>query len=157
MDKKNVCAATYFTYNHIEKTIIGSTMNFKKSGDSRNPQYNALMEAMAAHPNYKLSPVAPTKEKQSYKGLTLPLMDDYLNLVYNGEMADVARSKFAEMKGKAEKKEMAFATIKSWYLDMFPGFNVEKAKREIKAKKLANAKAPYKVIKVSVGVSSVNK
>lgn len=162
MDKKmneNARAtATYFTYDHIRKQIIGTEQNFQKAGDDRTPQYKALMAAMARHPDYALTAVKPEKEKQSYKGLTLPLMEDYLNLVYEGELADVARAKFAEMKAKAENKELAFATIKSWFLEIFPGFNVEKAKREIKAKKLANAKAPYKVVRVSVGVAhSVNK
>ena len=45
---------------------------------------------------------------------------------------------------------MSFATIKSWFLELFPKFNVNKAKLEINAKKLENAKAPYKVMKVSV-------
>ena len=73
-------------------------------------------------------------------------------------MAEVARAKFAEMKAKKQKKEMSFATIKSWFLELFPKFNVNKAKLEINAKKLENAKAPYKVMKVSVKAShSANK
>lgn len=153
--------ATYFTFDHISKRIVGSEFNFKKSGDDSTPQYEALMAAMERHPNYTLSAVASKKKvekKRSYEGLNMPLMEEYLNLVYEGELAEVARSKFAEMKAKKENKEMAFATIKSWFLDLFPNFDVDKAKREIKAKKLAKAKAPYKVIKVSVGTPhSVNK
>ena len=149
----NTRTATYFTYDHFNHKIVGSELNFKKSGIPGSAQYDALMEAMAAHPNYTLFAVAPKKEKQTYAGLTIDLMEEYLNLVFEGELATTAREKFAEMKAAKEEKKMAFATIKSWFLEMFPHFNVEKAKREIKAKKLANAKAPYKVVKVSVGVS----
>ena len=154
----NTRTATYFTFDHFNKKIVGSELNFKKSGNPNFPQYEALMSAMAAHPNYELFAVAPKKEKQTYEGLTLTLMEEYLNLVYEGELAEVARAKFAEMKAKKQKKEMSFATIKSWFLELFPKFNVNKAKLEINAKKLEKAKAPYKVIRVSVGAPhSVNK
>ena len=154
----NTRIATYFTYDHFGKKIVGSELNFKKSGNPNNPQYAALMAAMAAHPNYELSAVAPKKEKQTYEGLTLTLMEEYLNLVYEDELADVAREKFADMKAKKLNKKLAFATIKSWFLELFPKFNVNKAKMEIRAKKLARSKEPYKVIKVSVGVAhSANK
>ena len=149
----NTRTAAYFTYDHFGKKIIGSELNFKKAGVPGSDQYNALMSAMDAHPNYTLFAVAPKKEKQTYAGLTIDLMEEYLNLVYEGELADVARAKFAEMKAKKLNKELAFATIKSWFLELFPKFNVNKAKLEIRAKKLAKAKAPYKVVKVSVGVS----
>lgn len=144
---------SYFTFDHIGKKIVGSEFNFKKSGDDRTPQYEALMTAMARHPSYTLTPIASQKKvekKQTYAGLTMPLMEEYLNLVYEGELAEVARAKFAEMKIKKEKKEMSFATIKSWFLELFPKFNVNKAKMAIKAKKLEKAKDPYKVVKVSV-------
>ena len=143
-------SATYFTFDHFNHKIIGSELNFKKSGIPGSAQYNALMTAMERHPNYSLSAVAPKVKKQTYAGLTMPLMEEYLNLVYEGELAEVARAKFAEMKAKKQKKEMSFATIKSWFLELFPKFNVNKAKLEINAKKLENAKAPYRVMKVSV-------
>ena len=141
--------ANYFTFDHIRKTIVGTEYNFKMSGNPTKPQYEALMNAMAMQPNYSLSPIASTKKvekKQSYEGLTIDLMEAYLN-IYEGEMAEEARAKFAEMKEKKEQKKMAYPTIKSWFLELFPKFNVNKAKMEIKAKKLESAKAPYKVVK----------
>ena len=80
-------AAAFFTFDHFNKKIVGSELNFKKSGNPNNPQYAALMAAMAAHPNYELSAVAPKVKKQTYAGLTMPLMEEYLNLVYEGELA----------------------------------------------------------------------
>lgn len=152
MDKKNVCAATYFTYNHIEKTIIGSAMNFKKSGDSRNPQYNALMEAMAAHPNYKLSPVAPEFQKQTYKGLNFDLIMDYVAYIGN----DIQKAEFEEI----VNSNATYPTIKSWFLDYFKvGFTVEKATREIEAakKKIAQAKLKERKAKVRATVKAAVK
>ena len=153
--EKNATAMTanYFTFDHINKTIVGSEYNFKMSGNPTKPQYEALMAAMERHPNYTLTPVASKKKvekKQSYEGLTMELMEEYLN-IYEGELAAEVRAKFAEMKAKKEQKKLAYPTIKSWFIDLFPKFNVNKAKMEIKAKKLETAKAPYKVVKVSVG------
>ena len=107
----NVTARTttsaYFTYDHINKRIVGTDINFSKAGIDDSVQYKALMAAMARHPDYTLFPIAtPKKVKQTYKGLTLPLMESYL-AIYEGELADEARAKFAEMKAKAKEKEMA--------------------------------------------------
>lgn len=148
-------SATYFTFDHIKKTIIGSEFNFKMSGNPTKPQYNALMNAMSMQPSYSLSPIASKKKVQkkcTYKGLNMPLMEEYLE-IYTDEQADEARAKFAEMKAKQALNEMSYSTIKSWFLDLFPHFNVQKATQEIQAKKLENAKKPYKVVKVSKGAT----
>lgn len=140
--------ADYFTFNHINKTIVGTEFNFKMSGNPTKPQYNALMTAMAMQPNYTLDPIPSKKKvekKQSYEGLTISLMEEYLNLVYEGELAEEARKQFAAMKAKKEQRELFYPTIKSWFLDLFPKFNVNKAKAQISEKKLENNKACYKV------------
>ena len=147
-------SASYFTYDHVHKSIVGSEFNFKMAGNPNKPQYDALMVAMDRHPNYTLAPIASTKKiekKQTYEGLTMSLMEEYLN-IYEGELADFAREKFAEMKQQHKDKKMSYPTIKSWFLDLFPNFNVNQAKLKLKAKKLETTKAPYKVIKVSVAV-----
>lgn len=153
-------SAAYFTFDHIHKTIVGSEFNFKMSGNPTKPQYDALMDAMAMQPTYTLAPIASKKKvekKQSYEGLTISLMEEYLNLVFDGELAAEARTQFAAMKAKKEQRELSYPTIKSWFLDLFPRFNVNKAKAVIKASKLETAKAPHKVMRISVAVGqSVN-
>lgn len=127
----------YFTFNHINKTIVGSEFNFKMSGNPKKPQYEALMKAMAFQPNYTLAPVASTKKvekKQSYKGLTIELMMDYVEFKGN----DVQKAEFAEY----VNTDTAYPTIKSWFIENFKaGFTVEKAKREIAEHKLGARKA----------------
>ena len=147
-------SAIYFTFNHINKTIVGSEFNFKMSGNPTKPQYEALMNAMAMQPTYTLAPIASTKKvekKQTYAGLTMELMEGYL-AIYQDKLAVEMRTKFAELKTKHAKKEISYPTIKSWFLDLFPNFNVNKAKKAIHDKKLLDAKEPYKVVKVSVHV-----
>jgi hypothetical protein len=116
---------------------------------------DALMTAMAMQPNYTLDPIPSKKKvekKQSYEGLTISLMEEYLNLVFDGELAAEARTQFAAMKAKKEQRELSYPTIKSWFLDLFPKFNVNKAKKQINEKKLENKKAPHQVVKVTIAV-----
>lgn len=127
-------AAVYFTYDHFGKKIVGSELNFKKSGNPNNPQYAALMKAMADHPNYELSAVAPKVKKQTYAGLNTPLITEYVELFGN----EAQKAELAELIDNDE----VFATIKSWFLDYFKcGFSVEKAKEKIAYHKLNARKA----------------
>ena len=145
----NTRTATYFTYDHFSKKIVGSELNFKKSGNPNNPQYAALMAAMAAHPNYELTSVAPKVKKQTYAGLNSALITEYVEL-------------FGREDQKAELNQMvndneAYPAIKSWFLDYFKcGFTVEKAKREIAHRKLNTKKATVrKAVRVKVAPAAV--
>lgn len=142
-----VDAILFFTFNHIAQTIDGSEKNFNLSGVYGSDQYKALMAAMALHPNYSLNPIAPTVQKRSYKGLTATLIRQYLEA-----KQDTAKlEKFNEM----VKDKKAFGTIKSWFLDFYPSFNVAAAEKEIRTIKnkaarttaqnnLKDVKAKYK-------------
>ena len=145
----NTRTATYFTYDHFNKKIVGSELNFKKSGNSNNPQYAALMSAMAAHPNYELSAVAPKVKKQTYAGLNAALITEYVELFGN-------EAQKAELNQMVNDNE-AYPAIKSWFLDYFKcGFTVEKAKREIAHRKLNTKKATVrKAIRVKVAPAAV--
>jgi hypothetical protein len=125
--------ATYFTFDHFNKKIVGTEQNFKKSGISGTAQYNALMAAMSAHPNYELSAMAPKVKKQTYAGLNFDLMMDYVEFKGN----EVQKAEFQAI----VDDDAAYPTIKSWFLDNFKhGFTVEKAKREIAEHKLNERK-----------------
>ena len=153
----NTRTATYFTFDHFDKKIIGTELNFKKSGNPNNPQYEALMTAMERHPNYTLSPIAPKVKKQTYKGLTTDLIREYVEI----KGTEAQKAELAEMIGNDE----AHATIKSWFLDYFKcGFTVEKAKNLIAYHKLNARKAkvrkavkaqPVKVVPVEAEVPAV--
>ena len=145
----NTRTATYFTYDHFNKKIVGSELNFKKSGNSNNPQYAALMSAMAAHPNYELSAVAPKVKKQTYAGLNAALITEYVELFGN-------EAQKAELNQMVNDNE-AYPAIKSWFLDYFKcGFTVEKAKRYIAHRKLNTKKDTVrKAIRVKVAPATV--
>ena len=133
--------AIYFTFDHFNKKIVGTEQNFKKSGISGTAQYDALMAAMKAHPNYELSAMAPKVKKQSYKGLNFDLMMDYVKIKGN----DVQKAEFDEI----VNEDASFPVIKSWFIENFKvGFTVEKAQREIAiAKNNAKKKAAENALK----------
>ena len=145
----NTRIATYFTYDHFTKKIVGSELNFKKSGNPNKPQYAALMKAMADHPTYSFAPVAPKVKKQTYAGLNAALITEYVELFGN-------EAQKAELNQMVDANE-AYPAIKSWFLDYFKcGFTVEKAKREIAHRKLNARKAVVrKAVRVKVAPAAV--
>ena len=138
-----------FTFDHVNKKIVGKDIDFQKAGIPGSALEKELNARMEARPSYGFT-VIPTEKKpakKTYAGLTMEVMEAYL-AIYEGELAVEMRAKFAEMKGKKEK----YPVIKSWFIDLFPQFNVNKAKAAIKANNLEKKKAPYKVVKVSISV-----
>ena len=139
-----------FTYNHLAKKIVGTDVAFAKAGIPGSDLETELMARMNGQPTYTFEVIETEKKpaKKTYAGLTMEVMEGYL-AVYQGELAVEMRAQFAEMKGNKVK----YPVIKSWFLDLFPHFNVNKAKTAIKADNLEKKKAPYKVIKVSVNTA----
>ena len=145
---KATVSTTFFTFDHINRKIIGTELNFKKSGIPGSEQDKELMCRIEEHPNYDFKVLMPTKEKRSYKGLKRELMYDYIECFGNDEMM----KQFQQMK----KDGTAFATMKSWFLELFPKFNVEKAKKDIQKYRLGNVKAKYKVVKKNTTKPAAN-
>ena len=140
-----------FTYNHLAKKIVGTDVAFAKAGIPGSDLETELMARMNGQPTYTFEVIETEKKpaKKTYAGLTMEVMEAYL-AIYEGELAEEMRVQFAKMKAQKEQKKMTYPTIKSWFLDLFPHFNVNKAKTAIKSSNLEKKKAPYKVIKVSV-------
>lgn len=126
MTKTATSSKNLFTFNHIDKTIVGTEHHFNQAGIPNSTAYNALMAAMALQPTYSLAPIPSTKKvekKQTYAGLTLPLMSDYIRIFANEQV----KAEFTHMvEGKT-----AYPTIKSWFLEEFKHFNVNQAKTMI--------------------------
>lgn len=156
--KKNVeiiAVESAFVFDHPNHAIVGSKADFARAGQYGSAYSKRLDAMMAAHPDYTLEVSGkPTKSpaKNTYAGLTMPLMENYL-AIYKGELAEEMRTQFAALKTKQKAKEISFAVVKSWFIELFPNFNVNKAKREIDAAKLEKAKAPHKVIRVSIAAA----
>ena len=137
---KATVSTTYFTYDHPNRKIVGTELNFKKSGMPGSAQDIELMVRIAEHPDYTFCIIKPAKEKNTYKGLKRELMFDYIDCFGTDNMM----AQFEQMKADGT----GFPAMKSWFLDQFPNFGtVEQAKKRIQKHRLVKVKAKYKVIK----------
>ena len=133
-----------FTFDHINKMIVGTDINFQNAGipgSDLEAELNALMEA---RPSYSLCPTPTEKKpaKQTYKGLTKELMREYIKVRQDKAVDDL----LAQFDNMIEEKK-AFPTIKSWFLDYFKcGFTVEKAKSVIAHHKLNARKSKIRAV-----------
>ena len=127
MTKTTASSKNLFTFNHINKTIVGTEHHFNQAGIPNSTAYKALMAAMELQPTYSLAPIASTKKvekKQTYKGLDMGLMADYIRVFGNEQVK-------AEFNHMVEDKKITYPTIKSWFLEEFKHFNVNQAKAQI--------------------------
>lgn len=148
MNTKATVSTTYFTYDHLNKKIDGTEENFILSGIPGSAQDLALMSCRKAHPDYEYRIVKLKKEKNSYKGLTRELMFDYLEYFGSKDM----KVAFNKMK----QDGTSYPAMKSWFLDLFPHFTVENARKEIQKYRLGEVKAKYKVVKLHSKITSNN-
>ena len=133
----NITAPKFFRFNLLDDTIEGSELNFKKAGDPTSAQYAELMQFKAIQPSFKFAPIASAKKvekKQTYKGLDMGLMADYIRVFGNEQVK-------AEFNHMVEDKKITYPTIKSWFLDEFKHFNVNQAKAQIAKSELTSRKA----------------
>ena len=70
-----------FTLNFAKKTIVGTKSSFDKASKGFGPVYDELVALMAKHPDFECDvkePKQPAKPKQSYKGMDIAFMRDFL-------------------------------------------------------------------------------
>ena len=70
-----------FTLNFANKTIVGTKASFDKAGKGYGPVYEELADKLARHPDFVCvlkEPKKPAKPKQTYKGMDVPFIRDYL-------------------------------------------------------------------------------
>ena len=145
---KATVSTTYFTFNPLTRKIVGTELNFKKSGNPGSAQDKALMCAKKEHPDYGYEIIKPKKEKKSYKGLKRELMFDYIDCFGSKEMMEQLQ--------KMKEDGTGFPAMKSWFLDLFPKFIVEKAIKEVQKHRLGKVKAKYRPVKLHTKATSNN-
>ena len=143
-----------FTFDHINKKIVGTDVAFAKAGIPGSALEKELLARMEGQPTYTFEVIETEKKpaKQTYKGLTKELMREYIAIQEENAKADLD----ARLDNMIEEKK-SFPTIKSWFLDEFKDFSVSKAKREIQQFRLNTTKDKVKAIKVSVSTKGLAK
>ena len=119
-----------FSVDFVKHTISGSTFAFNKASKGYGDAYDELVRLTTQHPNFELVKVDPKKFKQTYKGLTLSLMRDYVSIQRN---SDELLPLFNAVCDLGEARGNKVATAKHWLLETFKGITVEKMKEAVNA------------------------
>lgn len=124
--KKNV----YFRYDVMDAKIVGSKSAFDMANRGYGDAYEELMRMSKEHPEFAYQIAerkSSGKTKNSYKGLTRAVIENYIEIQANKQ----------EIKMELEKLESLaknkWPEVKKWFLSKYPDFSVEDAKREIAA------------------------
>ncbi len=135
-----------FTYNHITKKIVGTDVAFAKAGIPGSVLEQELLARMEGQPTYTFEVIETVKKpaKKTYAGLTQELMREYIEA-----QEEKAKEDLIAQLDEMIAKKISYPTIKSWFLEEFKGFNVNKAKTLIKDKKLISVKAKVRLVKAT--------
>lgn len=77
----SVAVSSRFVLDFANKAIVGSKASFDRAGKGKGNAYEKLVSLMAKHPDFVCvvkEPKEPTKPKQTYKGMDIPFILDYL-------------------------------------------------------------------------------
>ena len=123
-----------FTYNFVNKTIVGTKSAINRANKGLSPEYGMLCKMLADHPDFTVAEkqINHKADKKKYNGLTLPRMKEYIETQPNSEKRLI---EFAAIQKVAKAKGALYPLTKKWFLATFPEFkenNVSKA--EISAK-----------------------
>lgn len=118
-----------FTYNFVNKTIVGTKSAINRANKGLKPEYGMLCEMLAEHPDFTVAEkqINHKADKKKYNGLTLPRMKEYIETQPNSKERLI---EFAAIQKVAATKGAKYPLTKKWFLATFPEFkenNVSKA------------------------------
>jgi len=143
-------AVVRFTLDFANKAIIGSKTGFDKAGKGKGDAYEKLVSLMAKHPDFVCvvkEPKKPTRPKQTYKGMDIPFILDYLAAI--GDNKTLKRMNDV-MDYAKENKLKKYPLVKYELFAAYNEFNYNEAKeivsvyRHRKIVELATAEAAKK-------------
>ena len=106
---------TRFTYNFIEKAIIGSKAAIERANKGKNPEYAELSGMLEAHPDFTVK-VKDIQQKEGKK--------TYSKLIEFKAIQDVAEAKGAK-----------YPLTKKWFFAAYPEFKVKEVSEKERAEK----------------------
>ena len=123
-----------FTYNFVNKTIVGTKSAINRANKGMKPEYGMLCEMLAEHPDFTVAEkqINHKADKKKYNCLTLPRMKEYIEMQPKSKERLI---EFAAIQKVAKAKGALYPLTKKWFLATFPEFkenNVSEA--EISAK-----------------------
>ena len=110
-----------FTYNFVNKTIVGTKSAINRANKGMKPEYDTLCEMLADHPDFTVAEkqINHKADKKKYNGLTLPRMKEYIETQPNSKERLI---EFAAIQKVAATKGAKYPLTKKWFLATFPEF-----------------------------------
>ena len=134
-----------FHLNFADKQIVGTKASYDKAGKGYGPIYDELVALMAKHPDFAcvvVAPKEPAKPKQTYKGMDIAFMRDFL--MANDDSTTLKRLDDVVAYAKATGKSK-YPLAKRVFFAVYDCFDYVDAKRMVDEyrhqRTLANAKA----------------
>lgn len=129
---------TRFSYNFIEKTIIGSKAAIERANKGKNPEYAELSGMLAAHPDFtvRVKDIQKKDNKKTYHKLTFDRMEEYIRTQFSDEK--VLSSKLIEFQAimkVAEAKGAKYPLTKAWFLNTYPSYKKNEVSMQESAEK----------------------
>ena len=111
----------HFTYDFVNKAIIGSKAAITKANRGQNPEYAELTKMLAAHPDFtvRVKDIQKKEGKKTYSKLTIKKMEEYISLQTE------SKNKLIEFKAVvavAEAKGAKYPLTKKWFLATYKDY-----------------------------------
>lgn len=136
-------------YDWETNTLIVPEAFYKKAQVYGSPEFHTMKKMVADNEGCNIS--VQKSGKQTYKGLTLPLIREYIEIKDERETlkAEMNAVKAEALEGKENVSEkmadkLAFPLIKKWFLKKFVDFSVSRAEKEISDYKIEQAEKSVK-------------
>lgn len=133
----------HFTLNFADRTIVGTKASFDKASKGRGSIYEELVSLMERHPDFSMEikeqEKHSAKPKQTYKGLTITLIKEYIKIQKDGEKLLNA---FTSILDYGEACEAKYPMAKRWFCENFKGITAEDMKKTITDHYYNDALAP---------------
>lgn len=143
-NKKNKKSKFVYEANHIDKILYVDVESMKRASQIDNPEFTELTRVREALHGYKLqTKVFPKKDKQTYDGLRIPVMQAFI-IQYEAtpEKAASALRELNKKKAEGLLRGATYGVVKSWFIkeygDVYNGSALSKrdSKRDALIKEL---------------------
>ena len=120
-----------FTFDFAAKKIVGTKASFDKASKGYGPIYEELAAKMAMHPTFSVeikAPKQPAKPKQTYKGMNIAFILDFLAAMEDSITLKAVNDviAYAEKMGRSK-----YPLAKRVFFDSYDSFDYDDAKRTV--------------------------
>lgn len=145
-----------FTYDFVNKTIVGTKSAINRANKGMSPEYDMLCKMLADHPDFTVAEklIKHKEDKKKYHGLTLCRMKEYIETQPNSKERLI---EFAAIQKIAAAKGAKYPLTKKWFLATFPEFKEnEVSEAEISATAAVETDALAKAVATVAALENEN-